>query len=177
MEAELKEHCYFQHKYINVKIHSKINRKIEIRLAKEADVEITFKWANDPKVRIFSYNKNDISRQEHTKWFFSRLKSNDCEYYMLMVDGQPAGSLRFDIEAQEKAKINYLIDPNFTGRGLGTLILEKGLNVLHKNRPLVKSVYGYVLNKNIASKRIFEKLKFKTTSENESEVKYEKKLK
>lgn len=176
-EAELKEHCYFQNQFKSVKIHSKIQQKIEIRRAEKFDVEKTFYWANDVNIRAFSYSKQNIPLKEHQDWFFSRLASKNCEFYILMDNGNPAGSIRFDIEEEEIAKINYLIDPNFTGRGLGTLILEKGLEYLQKNRPLMRMVYGYVLGKNMASKRIFEKLDFRKTLENDNEVKYEKNLK
>jgi RimJ/RimL family protein N-acetyltransferase len=177
LEAELKEHCYFQDGFKSVKIHSKIHREVELRKAEIFDFEITYEWANDSKVRAYSYNKNKISHIEHSDWFLSRLDSKDCEYYILMYEGKPCGSIRFDIEDEVKARINYLIDPKCTGQGLGTLILLEGLKYLQKNLPLIQRVYGFVLHDNIASKKIFKKLSFTKVSDNEIEVKYEKKLK
>ena len=104
------------------------------------------------------------------------MENSNCEYYLLEVDGQGAGTIRFDIEKDQTAKINYLLDPNFTGRGLGTYLLEEGLKFLQVNRPSVERVYGYVLKENLASVRIFEKLSFKKVSENSSELKFEKSL-
>ncbi|MBZ9729075.1 GNAT family N-acetyltransferase [Salegentibacter sp. JZCK2] len=177
LNAELKEHCFFDDRFISVKIHSKINREKEIRDIQVADLYVTYGWANDPNVRKFSFNKNKITLKEHASWFFSTLENSNSEYYMLEVNGNAAGSIRFDIEKDHIAKINYLLDPNFTGKGLGTYLLENGIKFLQKNRTSVQKVYGYVLEKNLASVRIFEKLSFRNVADNPSEFKFEKIIK
>ena len=177
LDADLNEHCFFEGEFLNVKLHSKFNKEKEIRKVKATDLNITHGWANDPNVRRFSFNKNKITLKEHANWFFTTLENSNCEYYLLEVDGQGAGTIRFDIEKDQIAKINYLLDPNFTGRGLGTYLLEEGVKFLQVNRPSVERVYGYVLKENLASVRIFEKLSFKKVSENSSELKFEKSLK
>lgn len=149
----------------------------KLRYAVKADIETTMEWAINPDVRAFSFNQKIILKKEHTGWFYSKLESTDCEFYILEVNGKPAGSIRFDIESSECAKINYLIDSKFTGRGLGTYILEHGLMFLCKNRSSIRNVYGYVLKGNIASVKIFEKLSFKKISDKDSELKYKKALK
>jgi RimJ/RimL family protein N-acetyltransferase len=117
-----------------------------------------------------------VERKSHKQWFYSKLNSTDCEYYILDFNGEPAGSIRFDIDAMNEAKINYLIDPKFTGRGLGTEILKKGITLIKDNRPDIKKVFGYVLESNRASVRIFEKLNFDLIEENGVELKYEKEI-
>lgn len=176
LEAELKEHCLFENEFISVMIHAKFN-DTKLRYARKSDIKSTMNWVNNPKVRAFSYNQKKISQKEHTDWFYSKLDSTNCEYYILEVNGKPAGSIRFDIEKSESAKINYLIDPNYTGKGLGTYILEDGIRFLYKNIPSIKTAYGYVLKENIASIKIFEKLSYKKISDNGSELKYEKPIK
>ncbi|SHF90379.1 Protein N-acetyltransferase, RimJ/RimL family [Salegentibacter echinorum] len=156
--------------------HAKLNN-LKLRYAEKADIASTLTWANNPQVRAFAYNQNKISHEVHTDWFYSKLESIDCEYYILEVQDKPAGSIRFDIEKNGSAKINYLIDPNYTGKGLGTYILDNGIKFLHKNRPSIKKVYGYVLKENIASIKIFNKLSYNKVSDNGSELKYEKPIK
>ncbi|SFN73677.1 GNAT family N-acetyltransferase [Salegentibacter flavus] len=173
-ELELKEQCFFQEKYIDVKIHSKFNKKNEIRHVKFTDLYLTYSWANDQKVREFSFNKDKITLKEHASWFFSKLENTNSEYYLLEVQGVAAGSIRFDLEEESIAKINYLLDPKFTGKGLGTYLLENGIQFLMENRPLVQMVYGYVLKENIPSIKIFQKLSFNEISNDTSELKFEK---
>lgn len=176
LEAELKEHCFFEEKFINVKIHSKRNTGLELRKVAKSDLETTFNWAINPSIRAFSFNSTPISFEEHVSWFLSKVRSEDCVFYILEVNGIPAGSIRFDVENGSRAKISYLIDPNFTGKGMGTAILDKGMKKLKKERPNLQILYGWVLQENKASKKIFEKLLFKESLKNGSKIKYEKEI-
>lgn len=173
-EKELKEHCLFDNKFIDIKIHSKFNKRDEIRNVKPTDLYLTYNWANEKKIREFSFNKNRITLKEHANWFFSILESSNFEYYILEVNGVAAGSIRFDLEENRVAKINYLLDPNFTGKGHGTFLLQNGLKFLKEERPAVRKVFGYVMKANIASVKIFKKLSFQEVSDNPSELKFEK---
>jgi RimJ/RimL family protein N-acetyltransferase len=174
IDAVLKEHCFFGSEFKKVKIHSKFNKGEELRYAEITDFQTTYGWANNSEVRKFSFNKNKITLKEHANWFFTTLENPKCEYYLLEVNGTPAGSIRFDIEEDEVAKISYLLDPNFTGKGLGTFLLKEGVKFLKKNRPSIRKVYGHVFKKNIGSIKIFEKLSFQEVSNYSSELKYEK---
>jgi len=175
LEAELKEHCYFKDKFISVKIHSKIKKMHDLRPAKVADLELTYSWANNPQIRFYSFNKQIISVKEHEHWYLNKIANSNCEYYILEVNEMPAGSIRFDIEEQQIAKINYLLDPIFFGKGLGTYLLDNGLKFLKKKKPSIQKVYGLVFNENLASIRIFEKLSFeKVNINNTAQLKFEK---
>ncbi|SDL80987.1 Protein N-acetyltransferase, RimJ/RimL family [Salinimicrobium catena] len=177
LDSVLKEHCCFENKFIDVKIHSKLNNEPKIRKVNTFDLQKTYSWINDPNIRMYSFNKDSVTLQDHAVWFFNTLENPGREYYILEVNGVAAGSIRFDFDNEQLAKINYLLDPNFTGKGLGTYLLEEGVNFLKINRPLVKKVYGWVLPDNIASIKIFEKLDYKKAVKESSEFKFEKTLK
>lgn len=130
-----------------------------LRRATLSDLDITFAWANNPVVRKYSFNTQQIIRAEHESWFSHKVKDANTVFYILEREDIPLGSIRFDLE-KEAAKINYLIDPLHQGQGLGTYILEKGLAKLREERPNVTQVYGWVLSENLASVRIFQKLSF-----------------
>lgn len=176
LDAVLNEHCFIEGESKKVKIHSKLNKGEELRYVQTIDLQTTFGWVNDPAIRKFSFNKNKVSLREHANWFFTTLENKNCEYYLLEVQGTSAGSIRFDLKEGKVAKINYLLDPNFMGKGLGTYLLKEGIRFLQKNRPLVTKVYGHVLKENIGSVKIFEKLSFQEVSEDASELKFEKLL-
>lgn len=173
--VELKQHCYINDEFISVKIHSKFNNYITLRNANESDIDITHEWVNNPIIREFSFDRSIISKKDHTNWFKMKLNSDRCKYYILEVNGVRAGSIRFDIE-NTKAKINYLIDPDFMGKGLGTIILSKGIKSLKDEMPKLNSVYGLVFESNQASKRIFNKLNFSCNVNDHAELKYVKEL-
>lgn len=177
-EAKLIEHSLFDGKYIDVLIHAKFNNSLLLREATLDDLEITYQWANDKTVRAYSYNQSKITKEAHSEWFTNKLKSDDCSYFILEESNHQAGSIRFDLENdQQTAKISYLVDSRFTGKGFGTFLLEKGVAKLINSKPNISTVYGFVLKENLASIKIFEKLGYEITFEGDSELKYEKKLK
>ena len=149
---------------------------LKLRSAKFFDKEKTFEWANNPFIRKFSFNTGPIPLDNHLKWFTDRLNSDQCAYYILEKEGIAVGSIRFDIE-KNTAKISYLIDPEFKGKGLGTRILKEGIARLRLEKPFVKIIYGFVIKGNLASIKIFENLGFKLVLENGNELKFEKEIK
>lgn len=175
-EATLNEHCLFEGKFVDVLIHSKIKLTMILREAASDDLETTYTWANDKLVRTFAYNQKRIEKEEHSEWFLSKLSSNNCKYYILEENkNKIAGSIRFDIDDMgSSAMISYLVDPRCTGRGYGTYLLENGIKKLVQTKPNIDHVYGFVIKENIASIRIFEKLKFSISYQNDREIKFEK---
>lgn len=127
------------------------------------DVELTFKWAADPGLRAFSFSQKPIRWEEHSAWFQAKLRSTDCAYYIARQEGQAVGSIRFD-KVQEAAVISYLLDPDFHGKGLGTWLLNAGIEQLLIDRPFsFCEITGQVINSNIPSLKSFEKLNFEKT--------------
>ena len=85
-EARLKEHCFFDHKHIDVVMHSKINNSITLRKVTDQDFEITFQWATNKDIRQYSIQKKEIGYDEHEKWFFSKIQADDCYYYIAIYE-------------------------------------------------------------------------------------------
>lgn len=175
-EAVLKQHCYFENRYIDVIIHSKILDQLYLRNALLSDINLTYQWATDSKVRMYSFAKEKIEWENHKNWYSDKITDINCEYYILNYHGNNIGSIRFDIDRDGIAMISYLIDPGWHGKGLGKLILEYGIERLRSRRDDVKLVFGIVLPENVASIRIFEKLGFLITLKNKSNYRFEKEI-
>lgn len=153
-EAVLKEHCLFENRFIDVLIHSKINRNIILRQATEEDKVITFEWANDPNVRKNAFNTETILWENHFRWFNERLNNPDFLIFILESGTVPIGQIRFEKE-DDYWKIDYSIDSKNRGLGMGKEIVKLGLE---KIRGKIKA---WVKEENIASCKVFEKLGFK----------------
>ena len=164
-EAVLKDHCLFQDRYVDVIIHSKYFNDLFMRPANFFDTELSFKWANDPVVRNYSFNKTEIRWEEHHRWFTSKLLDPFCRYYILQNKGLNIGSIRFDVDESGSAKISYLVDPVFHGQGYGRLILQMGQEKVIEEMPEIKNVVGYVMKENAASISIFEKMGFEANND------------
>ena len=130
LSARLSEHCLFDNKFIDVIIHSKFNKENELRSAIFSDVELIFNWVNNPIIRQYSFSKEKIQFSDHVKWFLNKIEDPKCKYYILEVNGIAAGSIRFDLDENNEGLISYLLDPVFSGKGLGTFILKEGLERL-----------------------------------------------
>lgn len=158
-DATLNEHCFFEGEFLNVLIHAKINH-LKLRPANVLDINQTFTWASNKNIRRYSFNQEEIQFNAHSTWFISKLKNENCKYYILEnILGTGLGSIRLDVE-NDSATISYLIDEKFFGRGLGTKIIKLLVNKIKEEKQNIKTLIGYVQQENLASVRIFEKLGF-----------------
>lgn len=171
--VRLKEHCFFDGKYIDVLIHSKFNDLLEFRFAATEDTKLTFDWATNKTIRKYSIQKEAITFENHLKWFSNKLKSTDCIYFIAEVNRIPIGSIRFDINKEKEALISFLLDPKFHGKGFGKSILEMGCTELVKLKEISK-IIGVVHTDNIPSLKTFKTLEFQQKSEIDNYVTFEK---
>lgn len=175
-EAVLNQHVFLEGSFKDVIIHSKIINRPWLREATIFDTELTFKWASNEQVRQYSFNSNPIAFAEHQKWFANKIESKNCYYLILEDTKNKFGSIRFEFDQSENVTISYLIDPVFHGKGYGKLILEMGLNKLQSKGLSNLNIIGFVKSENIASIKIFEKLSFRLTENENNVLKFEKDL-
>ena len=173
-EARLREHAVFKNTMIDVIIHSKINNRLALKSADIEDVEIAYKWAIDDLVRKHSFSKNKITFEHHASWFRQKIDSSECMYFILVKGALKIGSVRIDLMNDlNEGVISYLVDSEFHGMGFGKKILQ-----LAETKFLGKeiSLKGIVLNSNVPSIRIFEKLDYRKISDIQGVSTFLKKL-
>lgn len=175
-EVRLKEHCFFESKFIDVLIHSKINNSVVLRMASKDDVYTTFDWASNKIVRKFAIQRDEIIFDQHKKWFLNKIISGNCIYFIAEINNTQVGSIRFDINEKNEALLSFLLDPKFHGKGYGKEILEKSCDKLLKIKNVLKIV-GVVNFENIPSVKTFKSLGFNQVSELDSYITFEKKIK
>ena len=135
-----------------------INR-LKLRKATEDDLMLYFDWVNDPAVRANSFNTNVVLIKNHREWFTSKIKDVNTVFYILEYEHIPAGQIRFD-QSIDGAKINFSIDKQFRGRGLGKHILQMASQRLISEFPNLSSIYGYVKKNNTSSIKAFQSAGF-----------------
>ncbi len=157
-DARLKCHAIVEGIAIDVVIHSKFNKKNQLVQASESDIEITFKWASDKKIRQYSFNKEEISFEKHQRWFASKLHDLNCFYYIMLSGAERVGSIRLDYNKLSNIGfISYLIGSDFHGNGYGTRILQLIEDLVSTKFEIIH-LKGLVMKTNEASVRIFKKL-------------------
>ena len=72
--------------------------KLKLRKANALDMDITYSWATNPKIREYAFNQNEISFEDHQNWFLNKINDTTCFYFLLEESGIALGSIRFDIK-------------------------------------------------------------------------------
>jgi RimJ/RimL family protein N-acetyltransferase len=162
-EAILSDHCFFEDKFIDVIIHSKIlTHNLVLRTVENEDIDLLFKWANDKTVRQNALNTGEIFWEDHEKWFKSKIKNKDCRIFILEKSNIPIAQIRFDLR-NDTWEIDYSVDSQFRGLGLGKKIVELATREFPKGTILK----GLVKINNIASCKVFETTGFNKVSEDD----------
>jgi UDP-2,4-diacetamido-2,4,6-trideoxy-beta-L-altropyranose hydrolase len=149
-----------------LKLFNLLRLATEIKLisVQSSDLAKTYEWANDSRIRKFSFNQNFITPEEHFDWFESKIADKNSIYLIVLLKDQIAGSIRFDLKESE-ILISYLVDPKFQGRGLGKVILSEGLQYVMKKKSGRLHFTGFVFEENHASVKAFQQLGFHQTKE------------
>lgn len=127
---------------------------IILRRASWNDVDILYRWANDPSVRENSFCSDMIPYETHIRWFHALLNDPEQRQYILLADGEMVGQLRLSWES-ETVKIGYSIAREHRGRGFGKKLLTLAVEQARKDFPKAKTITGKVKPMNIASKKAF----------------------
>lgn len=137
---------------------------VNLRKVNDKDALLLFDWANDPDVRKNALNSNEIELENHKNWFSKKINDpNNTEIYILEKDGRPLGQVRFD-KIDGIWEIDYSIDKQYRGLGLGGRIIELGIEELKKD---VKAI---VKIENLSSCKVFENLGFKNENTSDGNI-------
>lgn len=126
-----------------------------LREATKDDVDLLFKWTNDPAVRKNSFSSEKITYEEHTSWYRSLLENKNCKQYIYMCGDCPIGQIRI-VQKEKNAEISYSICTEKRSQGYGAKMLELVKNQVFKDFPMVDKLTGLVKTDNLASKKAFE---------------------
>lgn len=132
---------------------------LRLRVATEDDLLLVYGWNNDPEVRRQSFNPEPIPLANHQAWFAARLQDGSTPIYIVEAAGEAAGQIRFNVTGGT-ARISYLIGGAYRGKGLGHMVLLKGVVRLLQDCPELRLVEGLVQQDNLASVKAFEKAGF-----------------
>lgn len=132
---------------------------LKLRRVQAEDLMLLFDWINDPIVRSFSLNPAPVPLTMHQNWLAAKLTDKNCFIFIAEILAEPVGMIRFDISKNE-AVISYLMDTKFRGKGLGTLLLKKGMENFRMASDQNSIISGLVQKHNIASIKAFKKAGF-----------------
>lgn len=127
--------------------------ELVLRSATADDVDLLFKWANDPDTRRHSFTSGPIPYEEHVRWFSAVLVSSDHLVRIGMRGSEPLGVVRLARQGSE-AVVSITVAPEHRGRGVGTA-LTAALTRDPAVHEFCERVAAYVKPQNVASRRLF----------------------
>lgn len=130
------------------------------RRATSKDIDVYYKWANDPTVRAQSYNSQSISFKTHVKWFNKKINDKNCSMKIFVDDENEAvGQVRIEKFDSHNAIISISVDSTKRGQGYASKMLEISTSDFLNSNDLV-IIHAYIKESNVGSKKIFEKAGF-----------------
>lgn len=130
-----------------------------LRPAQESDMQLYLDWVNMPQVRNNAINPEPIKKENHEKWFYSRVNSATTKMWVGTLNGKPVGQIRFDL-VDGSWEIDYSVIPESQGKGLGEMLVRHGMKELHGLIQKTCVIKGLVKQSNNSSIRVFRKLHF-----------------
>jgi UDP-4-amino-4,6-dideoxy-N-acetyl-beta-L-altrosamine N-acetyltransferase len=99
--------------------------EVTLRAVADADSDRLLAWRNAPQVAAYMYADHVITPDEHARWFAGIPGDARRAYWIIAVDGTPAGLANFyDIDRTHgrAAWAYYIADPGARGRGVGSYV-------------------------------------------------------
>ncbi len=127
-----------------------------LKKAEAEDIDLLFRWANDPVVRNNSFNINPITYENHVNWFNKNMGNPTVLQFIMMDEEAPVGQIRLNVDGDE-AEIGYSIGPEFRGKGYGHKILQLVSEEVRMNYPEIKRLIAKVKPANKPSNTLFIK--------------------
>lgn len=139
---------------------------LESRPCTRDDLDLLYRWANDPDVRANALSREPIDWDTHTKWFNRMFNSSTTLIRIVEASGVPVGQLRLDFN-DDVSTVTYSVDRHFRGRGIGTAAARMAVAeamALGNTR-----ILAVVKASNASSRRVFDAAGFKFSSDKDEE--------
>ncbi len=99
---------------------------VALRPATEADLDLFFRWRNDPFILAHGSSRKKVQRKEHENWFAETIAEGPRRLFIILDQGEPIGQIRFDRQSQHDCVVSVYLLQAFTGRGWGVQAIRIG---------------------------------------------------
>ena len=143
--------------------------KFKMRNMREDDIEIIYKNLHLDFVNKYFKNKKQQQKihKNHSEWYKTHISSFDYSIYIFEDEENNFVAMTSYEVLKDTAKINIYLNKDFRNKGYSQEILSKSIEKFLQDNKEIKHIKAYVLEENIASKKIFENLGFIYNNEKE----------
>ena len=136
---------------------------------REDDIEIIYKNLHLDFVNKYFKNKKQQQKihKNHSEWYKTHISSFDYSIYIFEdKENNFVAMTSYEI-LRDIAKVNIYLSKDFRNKGYSQEILSKSIEKFLQDNKEIKYIKAYILEENIASKKIFENLGFIYNNEKE----------
>ena len=129
---------------------------------REDDIEIIYKNLHLDFVNKYFKNKKQQQKihKNHSEWYKTHISSFDYSIYIFEDEENNFVAMTSYEVLKDTAKINIYLNKDFRNKGYSQEILSKSIEKFLQDNKEIKHIKAYILEENIASKKIFENLGF-----------------
>lgn len=98
---------------------------LKLRDVLQSDGEMIYRWRSLPDVSRYMYHDQQISPQEHARWFQKMLVDPARRYWIIRCDAEDVGLVNLyniDMPNRRCHWAFYLASPSVRGRGVGSFV-------------------------------------------------------
>ena len=143
--------------------------KFKMRNMREDDIEIIYKNLHLDFVNKYFKNKKQQQKihKNHSEWYKTHISSFDYSIYIFEDEENNFVAMTSYEVLKDTAKINIYLNKDFRNKGYSQEILSESIEKFLQDNKEIKHIKAYILEENIASKKIFENLGFVYNNEKE----------
>ena len=143
--------------------------KFKLRNMREDDIEIIYKNLHLDFVNKYFNNKKQQQKihKNHSEWYKTHISSFDYSIYIFENEENNFVAMTSYEVLKDTAKINIYLNKDFRNKGYSQEILSESIEKFLQDNKEIKHIKAYILEENIASKKIFENLGFVYNNEKE----------
>lgn len=130
---------------------------------KPEEKEMILKWRNNPKIRMWMYNQDEIKLEEHLNFIESLKSRKDKLYFLVKKEEEFIGVIDFT-QLVEKKSVHMGIYSNLNLKGNGKILLNKIIDYSF-NYLKVEKIFSEVFVENEKAYSLYKNFNFKDISE------------
>ena len=129
---------------------------------REDDIEIIYKNLHLDFVNKYFKNKKQQQKihKNHNEWYKTHISSFDYSIYIFEDEKNNFVAMTSYEILRDIAKVNIYLNKDFRNKKYSQDILSESINKFLSDNKNIKYLQAYILEENIASKKIFENLGF-----------------
>ena len=136
--------------------------KFKMRNMREDDIEIIYKNSHLDFVNKYFKNKKQQQKihKNHNKWYKIHISSFDYSIYIFEDQENNFVAMTSYEILTDTAKVNIYLNKDYRNKRYSQEVLSESINKFLSDNKNIKYLQAYILEENIASKKLFENLGF-----------------